>query len=516
MSFFSNFFKRRPKVEEIVQKVEEKIESRFVAFETRIQNMLINAFPSKEVQKEEANAFSLKAVMVNDTIKVFINNGAYYEGKGDKDIFAQVLKAQSEKEVITLILPDFYKEQERRDKEAAEVLRKEQEEAERAARQKEAEAAQREIDEKRWEYCAQLIEVTGEFEQVGDTIQMVGIPLSIPQVLVDEFVKLIKSIYDDKDITEDLSEEYDAKYEALKNFWRWCSLNPNPQARQDLFKFLQNHDLRVNRNGFFFTYRRVEESDNFTNTKEDKELTDFVNAEYLKVKTKWKKNTANFDVVQTTEGEYKTIAKDKNTGEDFPIGNLKELYEKQAIEPTVVYTDARTRSMEIVIGKEVRMPREHCDGNRNQDCSSGLHSGNKSFGFNGFGGVKILCLINPMDVVSVPAYDSNKMRSCAYLPVATLNHLPEATFLESAEVLELADEYMADQIGRLEELVAEAEKGAKIKEVAKNVLVVNKYPTTGDITEELAVTPIAVAAVDNLVNQAQVVKDTLKKRTVKI
>ena len=35
-----------------------------------------------------------------------------------------------------------------------------------------------------------------------------------------------------------------------------------------------------------------------------------------------------------------------------------------------------------------------------------------------FGKVGIVCLVNPRDVTSVPEYDSGKMRTCRYLPIA--------------------------------------------------------------------------------------------------
>lgn len=85
-----------------------------------------------------------------------------------------------------------------------------------------------------------------------------------------------------------------------------------------------------------------------------------------------------------------------------------------------IYTDHRTHTMEIKIGKIVSMPREQCDCDQHHQCSSGLHLSNKEWLTEGyFGEVGLTCLCNPADVVCVP-YDSDygKIRTCAYIPIA--------------------------------------------------------------------------------------------------
>lgn len=77
--------------------------------------------------------------------------------------------------------------------------------------------------------------------------------------------------------------------------------------------------------------------------------------------------------------------------------------------------DSHTRTILNNVGETVTMPREKCNSNRNESCSSGLHVGAFAY-VNGFtGNVTVLCEVSPENVVSVPLdYNSQKMRCCEY------------------------------------------------------------------------------------------------------
>jgi hypothetical protein len=86
-----------------------------------------------------------------------------------------------------------------------------------------------------------------------------------------------------------------------------------------------------------------------------------------------------------------------------------------------VYTDNHTGTFRIRIGEPVTMDRADCDADPNESCSKALHCGTLSFmksNMGSFGRVGIVVLISPRDVVAVPEYDSGKMRTCKYLPIA--------------------------------------------------------------------------------------------------
>ena len=89
-----------------------------------------------------------------------------------------------------------------------------------------------------------------------------------------------------------------------------------------------------------------------------------------------------------------------------------------------VYTDHHSHSTRIEIGEMVTIPREKCDCNSNNECSSGLHCASvKWLKKNYFGDVGLACLVNPADVVAVPHNSEyGKLRTCAYLPMDIIHY----------------------------------------------------------------------------------------------
>ncbi len=117
-----------------------------------------------------------------------------------------------------------------------------------------------------------------------------------------------------------------------------------------------------------------------------------------------------------------------------------------------IFTSAHKKVEDYVMGEAYRIPRIDCDEDGNKDCSKGLHTGsplfigiqpgdgygtktvttktanpqsygtgydnpttytNKTETFNQtFGNQAVICLVNPMHVVSIPLSDTRKMRSC--------------------------------------------------------------------------------------------------------
>jgi hypothetical protein len=242
------------------------------------------------------------------------------------------------------------------------------------------------------------------FEVVENSLIVKGINISTPDVLIRELMKAGV-------------ENNTARVDALLNFWKLCALNPDPRARFDLFKFIRNHDLTITPSGYFIAYRTVN-----TKTTGDTALEKFVTQEYLKVK-KWKKSPNNYDVYS---GEFfgkkgYSINKNHEFSNSQIIGNLAEMYENIGELSGNVYTDAHTGTFSIKIGEVVQMDRNKIDPDPVNSCSYGLHLGNLSFmqaNMGYFGKTGIVCLCNPKNVTAVPEYDSGKMRTCEYLPIA--------------------------------------------------------------------------------------------------
>lgn len=239
------------------------------------------------------------------------------------------------------------------------------------------------------------------FEVIENSLYLKGIKATMPDILIREMIKA----------SGDTGEEVDVeRVSALINFWSLCALNPDPRARFDLFKFLKNHNLRLTDSGNFIAYRTVN-----VYTSGDAELEKFVTQEWLKVK-RWKKSPSNYAVFIDDEDNSYTLKVSKEM-----VGNLDKLYHNISQVSGNVYTDAHTGTCRIKIGEPVEMDRIEVDPDPMNSCSRGYHLGNQDFmksNMGYFGKVGIVCLVNPKDVTSVPEYDSGKMRTCRYLPIA--------------------------------------------------------------------------------------------------
>lgn len=88
------------------------------------------------------------------------------------------------------------------------------------------------------------------------------------------------------------------------------------------------------------------------------------------------------------------------------------------------WKDIRTRTMDNSIGTVVRMPRERCDPNPDQTCSSGLHFATLSYLPNyssAYEARYVIVRINPRDVVAFPRdYGWSKGRCCEFTVIEEL------------------------------------------------------------------------------------------------
>ena len=209
-------------------------------------------------------------------------------------------------------------------------------------------------------------------------------------------------------------EENTELIETYINFWTLCSTNPDSRARTNLFWFLQKYGMTISKSGLFVAYRNVnvkKEGSTYNNIE-----TAFITEQYTKIKTVWKKSPKNY-VLDWNEDDILTV---QPALEVDIRTTLQEAYEKLSEKNVATtYTDAKTGKMNINIGKIVSIPREECDPNQDNTCSSGLHVASKGWlQSNYFGKVQLMCLVNPSQVVATPPQDGyGKMRVCAYYPV---------------------------------------------------------------------------------------------------
>ncbi len=282
------------------------------------------------------------------------------------------------------------------------------------------------------------LEESGMFYYEGSVLYMNGINLSIPEMLASHFAEAIEN---DKD-----------RFNALVNFWKLCSINPNPEARQDLFKFLQGGSFTITPTGMFVAYRNV----SVQTEGAGRQLAEFISASIVKVKG-WKKPAKNFEVYQNEDKyEIYDMKRRQITPEGKHIGNLEKL-STGVKDGGTVYTDAHTGTFRIVIGEPVSMPREKCDHNAGRDCSYGLHVGNKSFlRRDAFGQVGLVCLINPYNVTAVPYYNPNKLRCCEYLPIGIAEYDDSGKLIEVDTTL-YEDDYCQFTVDQINQMLTEAD-----------------------------------------------------------
>jgi len=271
----------------------------------------------------------------------------------------------------------------------------------------------------------------------------------------------------------------------LVEFWKKCLLNPNDQAREDLFKYINNHGIVITDNGYMVLYKAVT-----TKNKRvpDDDLAQFVGAEYLKRKN-WGKNPADYYVYEaeeeiilpnnhTVEGLFVSkmpalrirddVSVSEPNGNGWTVkqvvnrlGTLEELHDdvnQLSRESETVYTDKHTQTFEYNLGEAHSMPREECDSNPSRGCSRGLHCGSydyvKNFGHSPSRDVIQAVLVNPMHVVAIPHHDSSKIRTCEFYAYGIMERDEDGVWHE-LETEYFEEDYEAHEEEDLEERLSE-------------------------------------------------------------
>ena len=301
--------------------------------------------------------------------------------------------------------------------------------------------------------------------------------------------------------------------EPLVNFWKLLMLNPDKHVRQSLFQFAERFSFPITDKGYFIAYKSVA-----WKGESKKDLALAIASEYIYKKASGQ-NTDNIHVYTVDDEtvfvevgddcEYKTtdefvdslsetVEKKVPNFEVFQAitelgDNLKDTwrydededcyYDSVIVTPEITYegglqnlytsiiagmdfdtptfTDWHTRKSTIMLGEAVAMPREECDNDPNNTCSSGLHVGAPGY-VAGFGGNSktnyiLACLVSPMNVVAVPYdYDFEKMRTCEYLPYAICK-LNDDGSIREVDTRYFEEDYTAIEEAKLNKLLEEYE-----------------------------------------------------------
>jgi len=252
-----------------------------------------------------------------------------------------------------------------------------------------------------------------EFDVSTGETYMEGFNTPVPQLLVDT----IKDYLDNN-----------FPIESITNFWKLLMANPDHRVREDLFKFIATHDFSLTQKGYMIVYKTVDYMNMVT-----QDVASFVSNAYLKVRKDWGTSPSKYVVYADGDGEdfelklTKKVTFNKWDVEEKGVelvGNLNDLQKNldSLIEDgeSSVFTDLHTHEMEIRLGEPVKFDRSECDADPKVSCSYGLHVGATDYvqRFANSNSVVLVCLVNPMNVMAVPEYDTSKMRVCEYYPFA--------------------------------------------------------------------------------------------------
>jgi hypothetical protein len=304
-----------------------------------------------------------------------------------------------------------------------------------------------------------ILEGLGDFEIDDNSIKLKNINRTIPPLLLNKFIDIVetqKYYTGFGNLQEDL--ENNIQYNAHKNFFMWCCLNPRAEVADELFRFLIENNFRITKQGFFVALRNVV---SLQLDYVDNQKVQFISNAYNKIKAVWKKNPENYTVYLTEDGEYKftkshvVISPNFQEENHVVIGNLKDLYLYLPNMQENRFTDDFTRTFDIRIGKIVNMPMEECDWST-QDCAAaGLHFTADQINYVGCGDTSVLMLINPMKVVGI---GTHKGRCYEYLPIMTVDREEATKILHDLDfdTIDLDEFYVETQLESLSEKAMEA------------------------------------------------------------
>lgn len=206
--------------------------------------------------------------------------------------------------------------------------------------------------------------------------------------------------------------------EGIINFFFNVLSNPNPEVRSGIYEFMDVNGFHITRQGLIVGFRNVDVKEQGNDL-----LARSITNAYNEIR-RMKKAPSKYCLIHTDEDGY--AYKNHNSGvyddDEVVCSNIEEAYLNLENVSGTVYTDQHSHSTHIVLGQEVRIPREECD-ETGASCSKGLHTASESFLRKGYyGSITLATVVHPADVVALPSdYKSGKFRSCAYTPVDYVN-----------------------------------------------------------------------------------------------
>lgn len=356
--------------------------------------------------------------LIDQLVLVVLNDGSTLSNStGGQDFFIRVKQCKTEEEILLLFARDM-------------KFSKQDEDVN---------------DRKLINQNLRVIEESKDFEVTGEDVFIKGLSMPLSPVIIAAFIELLEK-RGGGDHYEQL--ELEEEYKALRMFTLKLALNPIQSSREDCLTFIRENDIRITATGNLVAYRGI-----YTTGKKDKKLSNFISTEYFKIK-KWKKSPINYEVWKN--GDILRCSKEVHiTAWGEKLGNLQNLYDSIGDMEENTYTDGYTRKMKIKVGEVYSIPEEEVDIDSRQDCSNGLHVGSRSFAIGSFGDTKVLVLVNPSKVRSVPYSEGNKMRVSEMFIACILEVNSKGEYMDTdVDLVHLDEDYHNYSIEELQDALA--------------------------------------------------------------
>jgi hypothetical protein len=172
------------------------------------------------------------------------------------------------------------------------------------------------------------------------------------------------------------SNEY--KLDCLINFFKLLALNPDTNIVEQITDYVVRGQFKLTNLGFLVGYKKVQS-----------------------------RNTEPFNIARSSQYFLHLLKSNIQIGYADLIDRCE-------------FTDSHSGRMTIKNGHLITMPRQDCDSNPDNSCSTGLHIGTFAYSNSFTGNTLLLCLFSPSDIANLPYREANKLRASAYIPLGIL------------------------------------------------------------------------------------------------
>lgn len=139
-------------------------------------------------------------------------------------------------------------------------------------------------------------EIKEEVKEVNELVESVQYSSIITKEGDSFYIKSISDVSVPIDLVESIIKaEKEGKEDELNsylNFWRLCSMNPNSEARTNLFWFINRWGMNITKSGLLIAYRNaiIKKEGEKINV----ELSKFISEKFLDIKHKKKKSPKKY------------------------------------------------------------------------------------------------------------------------------------------------------------------------------------------------------------------------------